>query len=284
MSASAYKYVGIDFSGDQTQWNPNAQASNVWIAVVEERGAGVTLRSLQRVQQLPGQGRPFARLAAWLTDGGFAAAAIDAPFSIPWWFFGQGFADHPGLLAAVNNLPLLNAQDFPNRHAFVACIRAGIPFEFSKPLRVTESYWRGRRVETRSTVWAGEGRPGAPFASACIKLLASTARPVWPWSGPENAPLIEAFPAAQLRHWGLPYERYNGLAGQTNRAAIVADLVTNRGLQITEAFEATIQADADALDAVLSCYAALAVLQNRLGVPLPPYEAWRLEGWIAVHA
>jgi hypothetical protein len=95
--------------------------------------------------------------------------------------------------------------------------------------------------------------------------------------------LIEAFPAAQLRHWGLPFTQYNGLAGQLNRAAIVADLTTNRSLQVNSAFQATIQADADALDAVLSCYAARAIVQNQMGVTLPPFDAWRLEGWIAIH-
>lgn len=282
MSTSPVKYVGIDFSGDQTQWNPNAQASNIWIAVLEEKGANRTLASLQRVQHLPGQGRPFARLATWLGNGGFAAAAIDAPFSIPWWFFGQGLPDHPGLLATVNGLPLNAAMDFPTGNTFIACVAAGIPFPFSKPLRVTESYWRGRAVNIRSTVWAG-ARPGAPFASACIKLLANSGRPVWPWAELKNSPLIEAFPAAQLRHWGLPFAQYNGPAGQVNRAAIVADLVANRGLQVANAAQATILGDADALDAVLSCYAARAVLQNQMGVPLPPIDAGRLEGWIAVH-
>ncbi|GIW81204.1 MAG: hypothetical protein KatS3mg105_3011 [Gemmatales bacterium] len=104
MSVTSPKYVGIDFSGDQTQWNPNAKASNVWIAVLEEQVAGCTLASLQRVHQLPGQGRPFARLAAWLANGGFSAAAIDAPFSVPWWLFGQGLPDHAALLAAVDGL------------------------------------------------------------------------------------------------------------------------------------------------------------------------------------
>ncbi len=283
MSASQIKYVGIDFSGDQTQWNPNVQASNIWIAVIEEQGAINRLVSLQRVQQSPGQGRPFARLAAWLAGGEFAAAAIDGPFSVPWWFFGQGgFADHSGLLSTINSLPLLNSQDFPTRHAFVASVTPTISFDFSKPLRVTESYWRGRRVEVRSTVWAGEGRPGAPFASACIKLLAKAARPVWPWAGSANAPVVEAFPAAQLRHWGLPFAQYNGPAGHVNRAAIVADLVANRGLALDDALHQTMLGNADALDSVLSCYAARAVVKNQLGVPLPPFDAWRLEGWIAV--
>jgi hypothetical protein len=276
-------FIGIDFSGDQNQWGTNVQASNVWIAEVKPQGTHLSLVRLQRVQQLPGHGRPFARLAAWLAaTGSFASAAIDAPFSVPWWFFGEAFADHPALLAVVNALPLGNARDFPTGNAFVASVSTGIPFDFSKPLRVTESYWRGRRVNVRSPVWTGQ-RPGAPFASACIKLLANLGRPAWPWCGSDSGPLVEAYPAAQLRHWGLPFQRYNGVAGHANRAAIIADLTANRSLQADNASLATLHADADALDAVLCSYAARAVVQNQLGIGLPPFGAWRREGWIAVH-
>lgn len=282
MATSSPKYVGIDFSGNRQQWNPNVQASNIWIAVVEDRAEQIVLTSLQRVQQLPGQERPFTRLAEWIIHGDFAAAAIDAPFSVPWWFFGHAFADHAGLLANVDGLPLNLAHDFPTGNAFVAAVSAGIPFQFTKPLRVTESYWHGRGVNTRSTVWTG-ARPGAPFASACIKLLANAARPAWPWAALDQFPLVEAFPAAQLRHWGLPFAQYNGHDGQANREAIVGELVANRGLQVNAAAHATILGDADALDAVLCCYAARAVSQDQLGVNLPPFDACRLEGWIAVH-
>ncbi len=64
---------------------------------------------------------------------------------------------------------------------------------------------------------------------------------------------------------------------------IVLDLTMNRGLQVGNAALATIQADADALDAVLCSYAARAVVQNRLGIGLPPFDAWQREGWIAIH-
>ncbi len=285
MSTSCPKYVGIDFSGNQQQWNPNARASNVWIAVVEDHGANHLLTSLQRVQQLPGHGRPFNRLAVWLSNGDFSAAAIDAPFSAPWWCFGNAVPDHAGLLAIVDALPLNAARDFPTGNAFVASATAGVQFQFTKPLRVAESYWHGRGVNTRSTVWAGV-RPGAPFASACIKLLANADRPIWPWTeadGIDGIPLVEAFPSAQLRHWALPFMRYNGLQGQANREVIVAELLANRGLQVNDAHQTTIKGDADALDAVLCCYAACAVVRNHLGVALPPFDAWQLEGWIAVH-
>jgi len=281
--SSGHRYLGIDFSGDQRQWNPNVQSSNVWIATIEAKGEVMNLADLQRVQQLPGPNRPFARLAAWLADGHFAAAAIDAPFSIPWWFFGQRFVDHPGLLATVNGLPLCPAQDFPTGREFIAAVATGAEFQYSKPLRVTECYWGGRGVNIRSTVWAG-ARPGAAFASACIKLLAQVNRPVWPWAGLEDSSLVvEAFPAAQLSHWGLPCGEYNRPSGQANRDAIVSDLTNNRGLQLGGAELATIKGNADALDAVLCSYAARAVVTDQLGVDIPPFDAWQREGWIAIH-
>ena len=275
-------YVGIDFSGSQPQWNPNVQASNVWLATLEANGEAVTLVNLQRVQQLPGPGRPFARLAAWLADMKHTAAAIDAPFSIPWWFFGHGFVDHPALLAMVDGLRLHPAQDFPNGHEFVANAAADIPFEYTKPLRVTESYWRGRGVNIRSTVWNGP-RPGAPFTSACIKLLAQASCPVWPWAGHQTGVLVEAFPAAQLKHWGLPLSQYSGPGGQANRNVIVAELMATRGLQVDEADLEIMRKNADALDAVLCSYAARAVIKDLLEAEIPPFNAWHTEGWIAVH-
>jgi len=275
-------FVGIDFSGAQPQWSPNAQASNIWLATLTADGDAMVLLKLQRVQQLPGEGRPFVRLAAWLADGNYRAAAIDAPFSIPWWFFGHNFVDHAGLVAMVDVVPRNPAQDFPNGHAFLTHVATAIPFEFTKPLRVTEAYWRGRGVNIRSTVWNGP-RPGAPFTSACIKLLAHVGTPAWPWANHNKQVLVEAFPAAQLRQWELPFERYNGPAGQTNRAAIVSDLIANRGFQAANAELEIIKENADALDAVLCSYGARAVVEGIIAVDVPPFDAWRLEGWIAVH-
>lgn len=276
-------YVGIDFSGNRAKWGPNVRSSNVWLAELkEDRVAEESLARLRRVQRLPGLGRPFARLAAWLKADGFSAAAIDAPFSVPCRFFGQSLADHQSLVIAVDDLPIGPTQDFPTGKAFVDRVRQDISFQFTKPLRVTEAYWRDRGVNIRSAVWCG-ARPGAPFASACIKLLATAGRPAWPWALPKSKPLVEAFPAAQLRQWQLPFQAYNGIANRANRLTIVEYLRTERRLQMAEPFQDTLIADADALDSVLSSFAARAVVCGRHGVALPPKEAWEREGAIAVH-
>lgn len=276
------RYMGIDFSGNQARWRSNDRDSNIWIAEVEEGEGALHLVNLLRVQQLPGEGRPFARLTTWLRNGGFSAAALDAPFSIPWWFFGTAPANHSGLLALVNQLDLADRQDFPTGRMFRDTIAANVPFAFSKPLRVTEAYWRGRGVNVRSTVWTGT-RPGAPFTSACLKLLAGTGRPVWPWMAEEESLLVEAFPAAQLLQWGLPFVEYNGDGGHDKRTEIITDLIENRRLQTDDAWRETLNANADALDAVLSAFAARAVFLGELAVELPPFDVWKVEGWIAVH-
>jgi uncharacterized protein DUF429 len=280
---SASKYLGVDFSGNQQMWNANVRGSNVWVAEVEDHGADLNLVRLQRVQQLPGPGNPFARLVSHLSNGHFTAAAIDAPFSIPYWFFGQQFADHPTLLNVINGLAL-NNRDFPTANAFIASVAAAIPFEFTKPLRVTESYWRGRRVNVRSTV-SGGNRSGAPFASACIELLANVNCAIWPWDQRKANTLVEAFPAAQLRQWELPYEQYAGQGGEaeTNRLTIATYLV-DQGLKLDDEARNTIRINADALDAILCSYAARAVVQNQLATGLPPFGVWQFEGWVAVHA
>jgi hypothetical protein len=90
--------------------------------------------------------------------------------------------------------------------------------------------------------------------------------------------MVEAFPATQLRHWGLPHESYSG-SSQERRKSIVDALA--RRLHIPPEHYRLMFHSADALDAVLAAFAAVAVCRNCVGVP-PPNE--KEEGWIAVHA
>ena len=100
---------------------------------------------------------------------------------------------------------------------------------------------------------------------------------------PNTPILIEAFPAAQLKHWGLPFKNYNGANGEINRQIIVNYLINNLGLILSPENNIIITQNADALDAVICLYAAKAVIGGRLGKALPPFDVYRLEGWIAVH-
>jgi len=84
--------------------------------------------------------------------------------------------------------------------------------------------------------------------------------------------LVEAFPAAQLRHWGLPYEGYSGSTQEVRRDVVNA-FARRLSYQMLES--------PDALDAVLAAFAAVAVCRNRIAVPPP--DNTEEEGWIAIH-
>lgn len=119
------------------------------------------------------------------------------------------------------------------------------------------------------------------MTAACLTLLHRIQRPVWPFAKAEACGLVvEAFPAAQLRKWALPFDRYNGRGelAKERRATIVQALRQRVRL---ETFMASLLANADALDAVLCCFAGIAVTTSQLARhPSAPHP---LEGAIAVH-
>jgi hypothetical protein len=87
---------------------------------------------------------------------------------------------------------------FPQANQLVALANSVSPMTSLKPHRLCESYWAHRGVNVRSTLW-NEPRGGAPLTAACLPLTAWTGLPCWPWW--RHSPmLVEAFPAAQLRH------------------------------------------------------------------------------------
>jgi hypothetical protein len=164
-------------------------------------GGKLKLVSLKPVQDLPGPGDGFARLVALLRSGKYVAASIDAPFSIPPAHIPE--AGHEALLDLIAALPDANDRPFPKGEDLVVLAERACPKATAKPLRKCESYWAKRQVNTRSTLWNGP-RGGAPFAVACLALIARCQRPCWPWHRTAQGLLVEAFPAAQLRQWNLP--------------------------------------------------------------------------------
>jgi hypothetical protein len=105
------RWLGIDFSGSDAKWRPRCRTSNVWIAEVVSASEGLKLSDLRRVQELPGEEEPFQRLAAILRAGDYAAAAIDAPFSVPSEFVPAG--KHRALLELIAGLPKTDGRAFP---------------------------------------------------------------------------------------------------------------------------------------------------------------------------
>ncbi len=273
--ASGPRWLGIDFSGDHLMWRPGRR-TNAWIAAVGTSRGRLVLDDVRPVTALPGAGSPFERLAELLRGGDFAAAAVDAPFSIPGRYL-RG--THRALLARVAALGRTSGtRPFAPAVAFVHGVTGQLPpLTPPKPYRETEACWRARGVNVRSTLWAGP-RGGAAMTAACLTLLALADRPMWPWSRTPGGLLVEAFPAAQLARWELPFERYarNDPQAFRHRETIVDALA---GRLVLGARRRLLIRSADALDALLCAFAAIAVAAGVAPTP----DRCSEEGWIAVH-
>ena len=266
-------FIGVDFSGGARPWRQAVSRPTVWLAKLEEKPGGIHLEDVIPVQQLAGNGTPFARLIKLLSEGQFEAATIDAPFSLPSRHLPPG--GHAALLRLVSSLPNAPDRDFPLGLDIVRLGQTVADKESDKPLRKTERYWARRGVNTRSTMWSGS-RGGAPFAAACLRLLELSGRPIWPWDQLQPGILGEAFPAAQLRQWDLPYRAYSRPDQVENRKKIIIGL--KERASINPADEPKLLDSADALDAVVAAFAAIAIANGNV----PNFTEAGEEGFIAV--
>lgn len=271
------RYIGIDFSGAAEQWRPTRSKPSVWIAELSDRPvpsviALYPVQDLYPVKDYDGPDSPFNRLAAFLGQGDYRAAGLDAPFSVPDAFLPE--SGWRGLLTLNDSLPHPR-RPFPAADDFLAALTQTPP---AKHYRQTETSWRKKGLNVRSSLW-WKPRGGAPFTTACLKLIAmATPKACWPWTTADSGMLVEAFPMAQLHHWGLDYQGYNGAAGHATRARIIAALA---GRVDFGPHVAKVQASADALDAVLAGFAAIAASR---GIAPPPSPYWPDgEGCIAIH-
>jgi hypothetical protein len=182
----------------------------------------------------------------------------------------------------VHALELAGNIPFPRGEALIALANGITKLEQAKPLRLTEKYWADQRVNVRSTLW-WKPRGGAPFAAACMKLLAAANfPPCWPWNDAEQGLIAEAFPAAQLQSWKLPYQKYDGPKGIEVRRQIICGLEEQSRIDFGS-FRPAVEQCADALDAVIASFAAMAAHQGHATYPLGDRPPVLLEGWIAVH-
>jgi hypothetical protein len=271
-------WLGIDFSGDHNMWSPGCNRSNVWIATLENHQSPLkySIVDLQPVQKLPGTGSPFSRLVTKLHAGNFRAAGIDAPFSLP---KSVQQNNHGTLLRLIGQIDC-HGRPFPRAQDFLAEFK-GVDLPWGRhEYRETESHWRKKGMNVRSTLWGGP-RGGAPMTSACLTLLNQAGCSVWPFSTALDEPLlVEAFPAAQLKTWGLPHQKYNGSTPEAvlNREKILKEL--DARVEFGN-YRNKMAGNADALDAVLAAFAAIAVTENQLPEDISGISA--VEGWIAVH-
>lgn len=255
-------HLGIDFSGAAAAWRLRCTRPTVWIATVDTSDFP-KLIDVFPVQALPGTGEPFGRLVELLRAGGYAAAGIDAPFCIPAEYMPRG--GHAALLAAVAALPNAPDRPFPSGASLVELAAAITPLRQKKPLRDTERSWAARGVNTRSTLWNGP-RGGAPFAAACLTLLARADRPAWPWSNGHGM-LVESFPAAQLKAWDLPHVGYAAPEQRLAREIILQGL--RQRLDVDPAHAETVLSSPDALDAVLAAFGAIEATIRGAPSPVP---------------
>jgi hypothetical protein len=264
-------FHGIDFSGGAGPWRARVSVPTVWVSTV----ANGRLIDLRAVQALEGSGSPFERLVALLRAGRFAAAGIDAPFCIPARHLPDG--GHDALVAAVGVMPVADDRPFPRGAALMDLARSVAGLESAKPLRATEQAWRARGVNIRSTLWNGP-RGGAPFAAACLTLQAQVGRPVWPWNVGDGM-LVEAFPAAQVKAWGLSPNGY-GRADQVEVRRPIVEAVSGR-IDVPAPMRKVMVESPDALDAVLAAFGAMAAVSGALVDEVT--EGAMVEGAIAVH-
>lgn len=256
-------YLGIDFSGGAAAWRRRCLRPTVWIAAVEAAGHP-RLVELVPVQALAGTGDPFGRLVTLLRSEDYVAAGIDAPFCIPARYMPPG--GHACLLAAAADLPDAADRPFPSGASLVELAASVASLETAKPLRETEKAWLSRGVNTRSALWNGP-RGGAPFAAACLALLARAGRPVWPWAtGPGM--LVESFPAAQLKAWSLPHTGYAAPDRRAAREHIVAGIHQRIDLKAAEV--ALLLDYPDALDAVVAAFGAISASTSDLPAVVSP--------------
>ncbi|MDH6680601.1 hypothetical protein M2284_004830 [Rhodococcus sp. LBL1] len=93
--------------------------------------------------------------------------------------------------------------------------------------------------------------------------------------------VVEAYPAAALQQWGLPFRGYKGSANRSNLQALVASFDAQIvGLEFG-AFRDTCDLSDDAFDAVVAAVIARAAALSRTRMPQPADEdVARREGWI----
>ncbi|CAM9919062.1 unnamed protein product, partial [Phaeothamnion confervicola] len=280
------KWIGIDFSGSNPSWSSGTSRSNVWIATLKESSRRrLQLVGLVRVQNIQPISKlsPFDSLAEFLRTGSFDCAAIDAPFSLPLAAMPEdGFR---ALLKLVSELPLDSGRHIPRGAQLLEIARRRIetlPKDGDKNYRRLVEQIFGA---TRTPLWNGP-RPGAPFTVTCLRLM-SAAGVTSLWAGNSakrrQPRLVEAYPARQLKAWGIENKKYDGKKGDapSMRHKILSQIRAMWRVKIDGSDEQLMLDSADALDALICAFAARAAY---LGIACkPPKNLDPREGWIAIH-
>ncbi len=162
------------------------------------------------------------------------------------------------------------------------------------PQEVAGKEWR-RRLAYRATdraVWEASGltplsvaadRIGltAMRAAGLLARLAAQKRPVDRAGG---GSVVEVYPAASLKLWGLPYRGYKGTANRPQREALLTALTKAAPWLDLGTYADLCARSDDAVDAVIAAMTSRAAALSRTTVPADDTqrEQARREGWIAL--
>lgn len=99
----------------------------------------------------------------------------------------------------------------------------------------------------------------------------------------QDGQVVEVYPAAALRRWGLTHRSYKGTAGRPGLARVCAELLGRTGdwLAVPPAVRELCEQSDDAFDAVVAAVNAWAAHRGAVTRPDDLARA-RVEGWIAV--
>jgi len=121
----------------------------------------------------------------------------------------------------------------------------------------------------------------AHVAMRCAGLLARLAADGLAVDRTGAGVVVEVYPAASLRRWGLePFRRYKGAANADRLDLLVSALSTAAPWLRLREFEAVCRRSDHALDAVLAALTARAAALGQTTAPAGEHAA--VEGWIAV--
>ena len=123
----------------------------------------------------------------------------------------------------------------------------------------------------------------ARVAFRCAVLLAKLDAAGHPVDRSGSGPVVEVYPAASLRCWGLDHQGYKRSASPERLGFLLDNLLTAVPWLDWKSHEDAIRHSHDLFDAVIAAMTARAVLQGQTSRPgEADLDAARTEGWIAI--
>jgi predicted nuclease with RNAse H fold len=173
---------------------------------------------------------------------------------------------------------------------FVAAHQAG---NLSVPPDLPGRDWRRRLAYRLTDLAVREATGQRPLSVAADRightamraagLLTRLAADGYPVDRTGSGVVVEVYPAASLRCWGLPHQGFKGAKNLTALDELVARLQQAAPWLDLAGYETECRSSDHALDAVVAALTARAAAQGLVTVPgIDQLDAARSEGWIAL--